>query len=97
MAVRRSFGRLICSCEYEEAKLKNPAIRMSARQLLEYGESREGYWTSERFMKQTEKAVEVAVAKYPKEKGYRLFWVFDQSSCHTAFNENALNANKMNV
>ena len=42
---------------------------MSARKLLEYGESREGYWTSERFMKQIEYAVEVAEAKYPKEQG----------------------------
>ena len=83
--------------EYKEAKVKNPTIRMSARQLLEYGESREGYWTSEKFMKQMEKAVEVAEAKYPNEKGYRLFWVFDQSSCHTAFNDDALNANKMNA
>ena len=42
---------------------------MSARKLLEYGESREGYWTSEKFMKQMEYAVEVAEAKYPKEQG----------------------------
>ena len=49
---------------------------MSARKLLEYGESREGYWKSEKFMKQLEYAVEVAEAKYPKEQGYRLFCGF---------------------
>ena len=37
------------------------------------------------------------VAKYPKEQGYRLFWIFDQSSCHTAYAADALNANKMNA
>lgn len=83
--------------EYQAAKRNNPNIRMSARKLLEYGESREGYWTSEKFMKQMENAVEVAEAKYPKEQGYRLFWVFDQSSCHGAYSDDALNANKMNA
>ena len=68
---------------------------MSAHQLLEYGESREGYWTSEKFMKQIKEAVDNAEGKYPKEKGYRLFWVFDQSTCHTAYDEEALNANRM--
>ena len=83
--------------EYQVAKEKNPGIRKAARQLLEYGESREGYWTSEKFMKQIQIAVEIAEAKYPKEQGYRLFWIFDQSSCHTAYAEDALNANKMNA
>lgn len=46
-------------------------------------------------MKQMESAVEVAEAKYPKGNGYRLYWVFDQCSCHAAFAEDALNANKM--
>jgi len=48
-------------------------------------------------MKQMEYVVEIAEAKYPKEQGYRLFWVFDQSSCHSAFSEDALNVNKMNA
>ena len=33
--------------EYARAKEKDPTIRRYARQLLEYGEAREGYWTSE--------------------------------------------------
>ena len=61
---------------------------MSARKLLKYGKSKEGYWTSEKFMKQMEYAVEVAEAKYPKEQGYyRLFWVFNQSTCHGAYSD----------
>lgn len=42
-------------------------------------------------------AVSIAEAKYPKEDGYRLFWVFDQSSCHMAFGDDALNASRMNA
>ena len=39
----------------------------------------------------------IAEFKYPKEEGYRLYWVFDQSSCHTAFSDDALNASRMNM
>ena len=28
-------------------------------------------------MKQMEKVVKIAEAKYPKEQGYRLYWIFD--------------------
>ena len=31
--------------EFERAKQTDPTIRKYARQLLEYGEAREGYWT----------------------------------------------------
>jgi len=54
--------------EYQAAKRNNPNIKMSARKLLEYGESREGYWTSDKFMKQMEYVVETAEAKYSKSK-----------------------------
>ena len=82
--------------EYQVAKRN---MKMSTRKLLEYRESREGYWTSDKFMKQMEYIVEVAEAKYPKEQAYRIFWVFDQStcSCYGAFSEDALNVNKMNA
>ena len=35
--------------EYDEAKQSNPTIRKHAREIREYGEGKEGYWTSERF------------------------------------------------
>ena len=38
--------------EFERAKQTDTTIRKYACQLLEYGEAREGYWTSERFMRQ---------------------------------------------
>lgn len=62
--------------EYEVAKQTDPGIKMGARMLLEYGEAREGYWTGAKFMEQMKSAVQIAETKYPKEKGFRLFWVF---------------------
>ena len=44
-------------------------VRMYARQFLEYGESLEGYWTSDKFFAQIEKSVKIANVKYPKSDG----------------------------
>lgn len=65
--------------------------------LLEYGDSREGYWTSEKFMIQVKQACEITEVKYPKNDGWQFVWVFDQSSCHKAMAPAALDASKMNV
>lgn len=46
--------------EYQRAKDDNPAIKRYARKLLEYGESKEGYWTRDKFMEQMERAVAFA-------------------------------------
>ena len=46
--------------EYEVAKRNDPSIRMCARQQIEYGEAKEGYWTSEKFMGQIKEAVKIA-------------------------------------
>ena len=46
--------------EYDRAVVNDPSIRMYARQFLEYGESREGYWTSDKFIVQIEKSVKIA-------------------------------------
>ena len=78
--------------EYDHAKVTNPTIL--AREFLEYGESKEGYWTSDKFMKQMEMAVRIAEVKYPKSDGWRHVWIFDHSSCHGAM---ALDVSKMNV
>lgn len=83
--------------EYEAAKVSDPNIRLQARQFLEYGESREGYWTSEKFMQQIEVAVKIAEMKYPKSQGWRHVWVFDHSSCHAAMADDSLDVSKMNV
>ena len=91
-------GFLVLSdTEYVEAQKVNPGIKKYARDYLEYGENKEGYWNLKRFMAQITWAVEIAEFKYPKEQGWRLCWVFDNSSCHNAMAEDALNVNRMNV
>lgn len=42
-------------------------------------------------------AVKITEVKYPKAGGWRIVWVFDQSSCHAAMPEDALDVSKMNV
>ena len=64
---------------------------------FEYGENKEGYWTSERLMSQIEDAAKLAEFQYPREKGYRLIWIFDHNNCHGAYSEDALKANKINA
>ena len=36
--------------EFSRAKKKNPNLKQKARLLLEYGESRDGYFTCDKFM-----------------------------------------------
>ena len=71
----------------------DPEFPYEARQLLEYGAEREGYWTSEKFMLQMKKAVQIAEFKY-NQSTHTIIWLFDQSSCHKAY---APDANRMNV
>ena len=68
-----------------------------AWEYLEYGENKEGYWTMARFLAQLKRAVEIAEIGYPREQGWRICLVFDNSSCHNAMAEDALNVNNMNV
>ena len=51
--------------EYSRAKQTDPNIWMDARCYLEYGDSKEGYWTSEKFMEQIRMAAKLAEVKYP--------------------------------
>ena len=82
--------------EYDKAK-NDSTIARFARELFEYGEAKEGYWTADKLMKQIKAAVKIAKTKYPKSEGYRLVWVFDHSSCHAVMPDDALDASKMNV
>lgn len=83
--------------EHEIAMATDPSIRRQAREFLEYGESKEGYWISGKFMNQMETAVKIADFKFPVEKGWKQIWIFDHSSCHGAMAENSLDVNRMNV
>jgi hypothetical protein len=83
--------------EFMEARKQSPEIKKEARVLLEYGEGKEGYWTSERFLSQMKTAVTIADIKYPKSEGYKVTWVFDNNTCHTAYDEDALLVSYMNT
>ena len=82
--------------EFAVGKTADPQMVQMARALLEYGAEREGYWTSEKFMANIKNAAKIAMHKYPASS-YTVCWIFDQSSCHRAFAEDALNAKRMNV
>ena len=81
--------------EYQEGKLIYPDLQQQARTLLKYGAEFEGYWNSEKFLKQMEAAIKIAKVKYSPDK-YNV-WFFDHSSGHTTFAEDVLNASRMNV
>ena len=87
----------LSDAEYDRVKVLNPRLRKYAREFLEYGENKEGYWTRDRFIAQMQRAVEIAEIKYPKEEGWRHVWVFDHSSCHAAMADDAPDIGKMNV
>lgn len=74
----------------------NPSFPKMARDLLEYGADKGGYWTAEKFLSNVKDAVAIASFKYPSDK-FTVCWLFDHSSCHKAFPEDALNVKKMNV
>lgn len=82
--------------EFERGKLVYPDLKQKARALLKYGAEGEGYWNSDKFIAQVENVIKIVKIKYPMEL-YDVIWLFDHSSGHTAFAEDALNVNKMNV
>lgn len=82
--------------EHALAKAGDVQFPKTARVLLKYGADREGYWTSEKFMANIEGAARIAEFKFPNDK-HTIVWLFDHSSCHRAFADDALNAKVMNV
>lgn len=83
--------------EFATGRAKFPRLKQYARTSIEYGENRDGYWTSERFLEQLKYCVEIAECKYPCEQGYKVVWIFDHSSCHGAYADDALLASRMNA
>lgn len=45
-------------------------------------------------MEQMAMAVKIAEFKYPRDDGWKLVWIFDHSSCHSAMADNSLDVNK---
>ena len=82
--------------EFDGAKESHPELWKEARRVLKLGAEHEGYWDSEKFLTQVDHSITIAEIKYPKES-HSLVFLFDQSSGHTAFSNDALNVNRMNV
>ena len=82
--------------EYEEVHRSDASIPQCAREIFKFGVANDGYWNSERFLKQMEKAITIANVKYPPSL-FNKVWLFDQSSGHCAFKEDSLNVRRMNV
>ena len=82
--------------EYEITKLAKPDLPAAARVLFKFGAQGDGYWNSEHFIAQVKVALKIAEFKYPSSDNDLVF-LFDQSSGHCAYAEDALIAHKMNV
>ena len=54
-------------------------------------------WSCDRFMLQLKSEVKLAEIRYPRHDGWKLVWIFNHISCHTAMAANALDASRMNV
>ena len=66
----------------EIEKANNDGIELTqteARQKIEYGVNRDGYWDSPKFMAQIDNVAKIASVKYPKEI-HTVVFAFDQSS-----------------
>ena len=49
-----------------------PGLKQYARAYIEYGENRDGYWTSDKFMEQLEYCAKMAECKYPWSDGFKV-------------------------
>ena len=81
--------------EYEEARTSHLNLWKEARFLLKYADT-QGYWNSEKFMRQVGQAATIAEIKYPKET-HNIVFLFDESSGHTAYDDDSLQVSRMNV
>ena len=77
-------------------KAKDASFPTTARVLLEYGADKEGYLNGERFMNNVNDVCKIAKFKHPSEK-HMVVFIFNQSSCHRNFADDAINARVMNV
>lgn len=82
--------------EFEDASTEHPGLWKEARFILKFGIAAEGQWNNEKCMHQVRQAVTIAEIKYPTLT-HNIVFLFDQSSGHTAYVDDALNVNRMNV
>lgn len=79
---------------YQTVHSVDNSVEKSARVIFEYGKTKDGYWNSELFLEQIDKASKIAEVKYPPHI-YRHVWIFDHSCGHTAFAPDALVASRL--
>lgn len=76
--------------------MAHPNLPIEARIVFKFGAQSDGYWNSDHFISQVENVIKIAECKYPASDNDLVF-LFDQSSGHCAYTDNALIAHKMNV
>jgi hypothetical protein len=74
-----------------------PGLKQYARACIEYSKNKDGYWTSAKFMEHLEYSAKIAECKYPRSDGFKVVWIFDHSSCHGVFAEDAQITQRMNA
>lgn len=72
-----------------------PHLQCQAREILKCSANQEGYWNN-LFMDQAEIATRIAEQKYAADR-YYIVWLFDQSSGHCAYEDDALNVQNMSI
>ena len=82
--------------EHAIAKLAHANLPKETRVVFKFGAQGDGYWNNDHFIAQVENAIKIAEFKYPASDNDLVF-LFDQSSGHCAYVDNALIAHKMNV
>lgn len=50
--------------EFERAQQSDSSITKCAREIIKFGAGSEGYWNSQRFLRQVERAIAIAETKY---------------------------------
>ena len=82
--------------EFREANRKSLPCKKEERVLWRYGVANQGYWGNEYFIDQVKVAAKIVEVKF-LSLTHDLVFIFDQSSGHTAFPEDAPNVHRMNV
>ena len=83
--------------EFIQAVDKVDGLQKEARAFLEYGKNMKNIGLQKSFYPSWKLLSKLLTSNNPKEKGYRVCFVFDHSSCHGTFAEDALDASKMNL
>ena len=91
----KSMGSAIMVSDFIDEQIGYLAnTHQEAREYLENGVNKEGFWNNDRFMKQVQKTVTIFESVHPEYQGV---FIFDNSPNHTKMPEDALNVNVMNV